>query len=119
MLSIWLTCTNGLGGQSTPVAFTSYSSYEPRFVARRAEFIPVLNNGAFFVCLPGDVDNNGSGPDISDLVYLVDWMFNGGPPPPVLLQADVDGSGGIIDIADLVYLADFMFTGGPAPVCGP
>jgi hypothetical protein len=53
--------------------------------------------------------------DIADLVFLVDYMFNGGPPPPVFEEADIDASGGI-DIADLVYLADYMFTGGPAPL---
>jgi len=65
----------------------------------------------------GDIDTNGDGPDISDLVYLVDWMFTGGPPPAVMDAADVDNSGGEIDISDLVYLVDYMFTGGPAPVC--
>lgn len=65
----------------------------------------------------GDIDHAGDGVTISDLVYLVDYMFLGGPPPPILEAADVDGSGGPIDIADLVYLVDYMFNGGPAPVC--
>lgn len=64
----------------------------------------------------GDIDHADDGVTISDLVYLVDWMFTGGPPPPVMEAANVDGSGGI-DIADLVYLVDYMFTDGPAPVC--
>ncbi|MDH4035541.1 MAG: glycoside hydrolase, partial [candidate division Zixibacteria bacterium] len=66
----------------------------------------------------GDVDGDG-GPDvtIADLVYMVDYMFNDGPPPPVMAAADVDGSGGDIDIADLVYMVDYMFNGGPAPIC--
>ncbi|MDH4032405.1 MAG: hypothetical protein OEV80_01250, partial [candidate division Zixibacteria bacterium] len=68
-----------------------------------------------YVC--GDINNDGAGPDISDLVYLVDYMFTAGPPPPMMEAADVDGSGGI-DIADLVYVVDYMFNGGPAPVCG-
>ncbi|MDH4035742.1 MAG: hypothetical protein OEV80_18265, partial [candidate division Zixibacteria bacterium] len=58
---------------------------------------------------PGDII------DISDLVYLVDYMFTGGPAPPCFEEADMDCSGGIIDIADLVYLVDYMFNGGPAP----
>ena len=29
----------------------------------------------------GDVNGNGSGPDIADLVYLVAYMFQGGPAP--------------------------------------
>ncbi len=67
--------------------------------------------------LCGDIDGNGSGPDIGDLVYLVDYMFNGGAAPPNPGSADVDGSGGAIDIADLVYLVDYMFNSGPAPGC--
>lgn len=60
--------------------------------------------------------------DISDLIYLADWMFSDfggdpddhGPPPPCMDEADVDGSGSQ-DISDLVYLVDYMFMGGPAP----
>lgn len=68
-----------------------------------------------FIC--GDIDHSGDDPDISDLVYLIDYMFTGGPSPPVMEAADVDGSGGDPDIADLVYVVDYMFNGGPAPVC--
>ena len=67
-----------------------------------------------FVC--GDINGDGSDPDIADLVYLVDFMFAGGTPPPVPEAANVDGTGGI-DIADLVYIVDYMFNGGPGPVC--
>ncbi|MDH4033371.1 MAG: dockerin type I repeat-containing protein, partial [candidate division Zixibacteria bacterium] len=64
-------------------------------------------------------DLNGDGRiDISDLVWLVDWMFTGGPPPPCLEQADVNADG-VIDISDLVWLVDFMFTGGPPPIPCP
>lgn len=60
---------------------------------------------------PGNVDHSENGQiDISDLVYLVDWMFNGGPPPPCMGEADIDASGSI-DIADLVELVDYMFSG--------
>ena len=58
--------------------------------------------------------------DISDLVYLVEYMFNGGPEPPNLSAADVNGSHAMpIDISDLVYLVDYMFTGGPEPPLCP
>ncbi|MDH3890273.1 MAG: CHRD domain-containing protein [candidate division Zixibacteria bacterium] len=65
----------------------------------------------------GDIDNSGSPAiDISDLVYLVDFMFTGGPPPVNPGAADLNGDG-VIDISDLVWLVDFMFTGGPPPTC--
>ena len=69
--------------------------------------------------LRADIDHNGAGPDIADLVYLVNYMFNGGTEPSCPEEADVDGSGTGPDIADLVYLVNYMFNGGPAPVPCP
>ncbi|MDH3937559.1 MAG: hypothetical protein OEV68_09520 [candidate division Zixibacteria bacterium] len=54
--------------------------------------------------------------DISDLVFLIDYMFQNGPEPPNWDEADINGSGTLpIDISDLVYLIDYMFSGGPPP----
>jgi len=59
---------------------------------------------------------NGEGEiDISDLVYLVTYMFGGGPDPIPYESGDVNCSGDQIDIADLVALVDYMFGGGPDP----
>jgi len=66
--------------------------------------------------LRGDIDHDGEGPVITDLVYLVNFMFSGGPQPPCLGETDVDGNGAGPDIADLVYLVNYMFNGGPSPV---
>ncbi|MDH3891189.1 MAG: putative Ig domain-containing protein [candidate division Zixibacteria bacterium] len=67
-----------------------------------------------FMC--ADIDVNGTPADIADLVYLVDWMFNEGATPTVMVAANIDGIDQV-DIADLVYLVDYMFTFGPPPVC--
>jgi hypothetical protein len=76
--------------------------------------ISVTLNVGSILC--GDIDGSAEGPDIGDLVYLVDYMFNGGPPPPDMAAANIDGEPGI-NISDLVYLVDFMFNGGPLPIC--
>ncbi len=62
----------------------------------------------------GNVDGLGE-IDISDLVWLVDYMFNSGPEPIPYESGDVNCSGGVLDIADLVLLIDWMFNSGPAP----
>lgn len=64
----------------------------------------------------GDIDADGSGPNVADLTYLVDYLFRGGPPPPVMDAANVDGDNGI-NVADLTFLVDYLFRGGPEPVC--
>ncbi len=67
----------------------------------------------------GDTDHSGGPPDISDLVYLVTFMFNGGPQPPCPEETDVNGDWSDHDISDLVYLVTYMFSGGPPPVACP
>ena len=65
----------------------------------------------------GDVDHSGE-IDISDLIYLVDYMFNYGPEPPCFDEANIDGAGDL-DVSDLIHMVDYMFNGGPPPVPCP
>ncbi|MBK7091412.1 MAG: S8 family serine peptidase [bacterium] len=67
-----------------------------------------------YVC--GDADNSG-GVTISDAVYLINYIFSGGPAPNPAEAADVDCSGGV-SISDAVYLISFIFSGGAAPCAG-
>jgi hypothetical protein len=56
--------------------------------------------------------------DISDVVYMIQWIFNGGPTPiPAPLVGDVNCDL-TTDISDCVYFIAYIFAGGPAP-CGP
>jgi len=64
----------------------------------------------------GDVDNSG-GVDIDDAVYLINYIFAGGPAPDPSWIGDADCSGGI-DIDDAVFLIQYIFGGGPAPCTG-
>jgi subtilase family serine protease len=72
------------------------------------------NASAFFsACECGDADDSGS-IDIDDVVYLIQYIFAGGPPPDPYQAGDVDCSGGI-DIDDVVYLINYIFLDGYAP----
>jgi uncharacterized protein (TIGR02145 family) len=69
-----------------------------------------------FANICGDINNDGAGPDISDLLWLVDYMFQDGPPPPQLYSADINGDF-VVDISDVIFLVDYSFSNGPDPVC--
>ena len=69
----------------------------------------------------GNVDDligPGTPIDVSDLTFLVAYLFKGGPGPPCTEQGNVDailGLGGPTDVNDLTYLVAFFFKGGPNP----
>jgi hypothetical protein len=63
----------------------------------------------------GDADGNGT-VNIADAVYIIDWVFKGGPPPDPLETGNADCDGNV-NIADGVFIIDYVFKGGSAPGC--
>jgi len=61
----------------------------------------------------GNVDGIGE-VNVSDLTYLVAYLFQGGPGAPCVEESDVDGSEAT-NVSDLTYLVAFLFQGGPDP----
>lgn len=66
-------------------------------------------------CKCGDADGSGAF-SISDAVFLINYIFAGGPAPAPTCLGDADGSSAI-SISDAVYLINYIFAGGPAPHC--
>jgi hypothetical protein len=76
-----------------------------------------------------DGDPSTGIPNITDLIFMVTYMFQEGPcpvcntgpnciPDAVLPEADINCSGNAIpDITDLIYMVTYMFQEGPAPSC--
>jgi len=65
---------------------------------------------------PGDVNRDGM-VNSSDIVYLIDYLFKGGPDPDPLESGDVNCDEAV-NSADIVSLIDYLFKNGPAP-CSP
>ena len=75
---------------------------------------PDLGMASAFMC--GDANGDGQ-VDIADVVYLINYLFVGGPEPlPSLSAGDANGDG-TVDIADVIYLVNHLFTEGPPPGC--
>lgn len=67
--------------------------------------------------LPGDANNDGK-VNVGDAVYIINYVFRGGPAPLCLQEGDANGDGKI-NVGDAVYIINYVFRSGPVPICGP
>lgn len=93
-----------LGRQEGEVIYTSPS----------APNSPVSLPVVLWVYTLGDVNGDGL-VNITDVVYIIDYIFSGGPAPvPLPFVGDVNCDH-LTNVTDVVYLIDWIFVGGPAP----
>ncbi len=73
------------------------------------------SNGVGDLCdyICGDADGGGT-ISIGDAVYIINYIFGGGPAPDPVEAADADCSGAV-SIGDAVFIINFIFGGGAAP----
>jgi hypothetical protein len=65
------------------------------------------------IAVRGDANNNGS-ITVGDAVFLIAYLFKGGPAPQYYGAGDANCDGQIT-IADVVYLISYLFKSGPQP----
>jgi len=70
------------------------------------------NFGPMFIC--GDANSDNS-VNVSDAVYIINYVFSAGSPEPnPLVSADVNCDQGV-NISDAVWIINFVFVNGYAP----
>ena len=70
---------------------------------------------ASLLCRSGDADNSGS-IDVSDVIYLINYLFRGGPAPIPSIAGDCNNDNNV-SVSDVVYLINYLLKGGPKPEC--
>lgn len=76
-------------------------------------------------CCVGNTGNVNGDPDgsfdLSDLIFLINYLFLGGPEPPCMAAANFNGDAGCqVDLSDLIYGVATLFLGGQPPAeCNP
>jgi hypothetical protein len=76
-------------------------------------YIDDVRVGPTISTLPGDVTSDGK-VDVADVVFLINYLFVGGPAPNPMELGDVNCDG-LLDITDVVYLVNYLYVGGPPP----
>ncbi len=77
---------------------------------------PTLKISRYMRNPTGDVNKDG-GIDVGDAVFLINYLFIGGPAPSPLALGDPSGDCSI-DVADVTHVINYLFIGGPEPEWG-
>jgi hypothetical protein len=77
-----------------------------------------VSDGYFSIAnyVPGDV-NADKVVDVGDVVYLINYLFKGGPAPNPMAAGDANGDC-VVDVGDVVYMINYLFKHGNPPVAG-
>ena len=55
--------------------------------------------------------------NILDAVFLINFLYKGGPAPIPIVMGDVNGSCSI-NLLDITHIINYLYKGGPTPVVG-
>ena len=104
---------NAASGQTRMRVRINYNSYPPPCGETTSGEVEdyTIDVNVSYIC--GDADGSGT-VDVDDVVYMINYVFAGGPAPDPLIVGDVDCSGDV-DVDDVVYLIAYIFSGGPEP----
>lgn len=116
VMRIWFTLDElELGGVTTTLG-TFSGTHTLKAMTSGKEYPPAVQPGTIgteFV-LRGDV-NHDLTINVSDITYLVSYLFSGGPEPVTVQAGDVNADTDI-NIEDMTYFVAYLFSGGPNPV---
>ncbi|MGB2697503.1 MAG: hypothetical protein WBD28_06540, partial [Candidatus Zixiibacteriota bacterium] len=95
--------------------YPSTDTHTVAYVLVASESGPAAVPGFADMVICGNADRDDD-VTITDVVWLVGWVFARGRPEPWMYMSDVNGSG-VVDVTDLVYYINYLFKSGPPPRC--
>jgi hypothetical protein len=102
-----------VAGYTVSTDLPTVNAYQSSFQGANDAFVVKIHSDVVPPYLTGDADGNDL-INISDAVYLISYIFGGGPAPDTLAAGDANCDG-IVNVSDAVYLIAYIFGGGPPP----
>ncbi len=113
-VGLTLSGTGLLSGTPVDTGTISFTARAEDAVGSADEMLLTIEVLDYYEC--GDA-NSDAAINIADAVYLISYIFKGGPAPDPLCAGDVDNDDAV-NIADAVYVINYIFKGGPPPDAG-
>ena len=103
------------GSQEASIDTTSLDGIGLNLTTEGLAFVPAVTSGMVLIydAIRGDV-NGDDDVNVGDPVFLINFIFRGGPAPEPSLAADVNIDGSI-NLGDAVYLINYIFKNGLPP----
>ena len=102
-----------LTGWTVSTDFPIQNPYDGGFNGGTSDaFVTKLSRAPEYVC--GDA-NSDCAVNLADAVYIINYVFKGGPAPDPECVGDANGDDAV-NLADAVYLINYVFKDGAAPV---
>ncbi|MDD4051289.1 MAG: dockerin type I repeat-containing protein [candidate division Zixibacteria bacterium] len=113
MVKVLATSRTGL------TAFNTAIDAGKAFITSHADLVC----GVLSCCNKAGDANNDNKVNVGDAVYIISYVFRGGPAPVCPAEGNANGDltpqgANKINVGDAVYIISYVFRGGPAPVCG-
>lgn len=104
-----------LGGLNNIIDTTTINDYSLEVTSQFLTYVPRVVPGSIGTryVLRGDANTSGSY-NISDVTYLVAYMFGSGPKPMTVQSGDANNDLKT-NISDITYMVAYLFGGGPPP----
>ena len=115
VLRLWLTVDQAATVYQELLVDTACGTFPLTFVSEYDSYTPKVNTGSVILqqIVRGDADSNRQ-VDVGDPLFIIDYLFNGGPAPATVQSADANGDL-VVDLDDAMYLIEGIFMGGPPP----
>ncbi len=107
---------SGGGRMSTTTGFIHFGSMGQFIIGKASASDVEIHSGYWQDFGPGypcGDANESDNVDIDDIIFIINYIYGGGPAPdPLVGNANCLEA---IDIDDVIYIVNYIFGGGPAP----
>lgn len=111
VVNLWFTAS---GSGTAVIDTSSLNNFGVLLYSRLHDYRPSFVPISVRILQCGDANGDGN-VNVGDAVFVVNYVFRGGPAPDPICLGDANGDGNV-NVGDAVYIVNYIFRGGYPPV---